>query len=99
MTMLDEDTPALGETMGNQGRIGIVTRFLGGSDDEMLGVIPPPTYKTYRQMRCDPTMAMARAASFAPIKAAAWRVIAETGAPEGARELVEKFAREHRAAI
>jgi len=37
----------------------------------------PKDYKTYRAMRCDPTIAMARAAATAPIKFASWSVEGE----------------------
>lgn len=50
----------------------------------------PGTYEEYRRMRGQPTIAMARAAATAPIKAAAWSYEESDGAPDGALELVQE---------
>ncbi len=50
----------------------------------------PGTYATYRRMRLDPTVALARAVALGPIKAAQWSVEAEDGAPEAAVDLVAR---------
>lgn len=46
-------------------------------------------YETYREMRKDPTIAMARAAATAPIKAADYAVQADDDAPADAVELIQ----------
>lgn len=42
----------------------------------------PATYKTYRAMRSNPTIAIARAALFAPVKANKWSFEAKDGVPD-----------------
>lgn len=42
----------------------------------------PATYETYRAIRSNPTVAIARAAMFAPIKAAQWTFEAKDGVPD-----------------
>lgn len=79
---------ALAKTRG-QGRtpmLGMGSVF-GGTGG---GFTPPPdrTYQTYRLMRCDPTIALARAVATAPIKAASWSVEAKDDARDDAVDLV-----------
>lgn len=50
----------------------------------------PASYKTYREMRKQPTLALARAFVIAPVVAATWTVEADDDAPAGAKELIEQ---------
>ena len=54
-----------------------------------FGKPQPSTIKTYRKMRSNPTIAIARMAATAPIKAAPWSFEARDDAPKGALELIE----------
>lgn len=54
----------------------------------------PATYNTYRLMRCNPTIAIARAAMFAPIKASAWTFESKDGVPDDRVKFIqEQFGR------
>jgi hypothetical protein len=46
-------------------------------------------YKTYRQMRTDPTIAFARMLTVAPLTMAGWVYKDKPGAPDGAKEFIE----------
>lgn len=66
--------------------IGERTKIQGGA---VIGGIPsatillrPGTYATYRLMRTDPTIALARAVVMAPIQAAQWSVEAKDDTPD-----------------
>lgn len=50
----------------------------------------PGTYETYRKMRLDPTVALAKAVALGPIKAAKWSVEARDDAPEAAVDLINR---------
>lgn len=63
--------------------------FSAQSNVAGLKAPPPATYETYRQMRCNPTVAIARAALFAPIKAAAWSYEAADGVPDDRVKFVQ----------
>jgi len=61
----------------------IIHQAVGGQPVHMPGVATQPgTYKTYRRMISNPTIALARAASTAPVRAAKWGVQSEEGVPE-----------------
>lgn len=80
--------PPAGERTGAQqvaGRIGIAT-FAG---EVVLGPMWPGSFDTYRMMRANPTIAIARAAAFMPFQLLPWTFEAEDDAPEGAVELVQ----------
>jgi len=67
---------------------------VGAEASAMVGLLfgnttQPGTYRTYRQMLENPTVALAYAATCAPIISAAWSVEADDDAPEGAKELIE----------
>jgi hypothetical protein len=49
------------------------------------------TLKDYRAMRKDPTIALARWLVTAPVVASGWSVEATKDAPEGAKDLIEKY--------
>ena len=80
-------TPVPGEITRAQGSAGIA-----GVNLQMPGFVAPfaGTFPTYRLMRNNPTIAIARMAATAPIKAAAWSIEQRDDAPEGAVELVER---------
>lgn len=61
--------PAMGEATGKQTRAGFASSFaqLPG-----FGRPDPNTFQTYRQMRANPTVALARIAAHAPIRSAEW---------------------------
>lgn len=79
--------PSPGELTAGQGRVAVA-----GSFGTVGGFRAPPagTFRTYRKMRGNPTIAMARMAAFAPVKAAAWSVEADEGVPDEIREFVEE---------
>jgi hypothetical protein len=54
------------------------------------------TYQTYRDMRKDPTIALARWLAVAPVLAAPWSVEAEDDAPEGAQDFISEVMEPHR---
>jgi len=60
--------PTLGELTQDQSGMPSV---IGGAW-EGFGVVSPGTYKNYRLMRSNPTIALARAVFHAPVKAAKW---------------------------
>lgn len=61
---------------------GVATAFEG------YGRAPSGTYATYRDMRCDPTIALARAVATAPIRLAQWSFEEQDDAPADAREWI-----------
>jgi hypothetical protein len=67
---------------------GGVAGMAGGSE---AGYGPPPegSYQTYRRMRSNPTIAMARIAATAPIRRAAWSFEARDGTPDERVRLVQ----------
>ncbi len=67
--------------------VGIGVRDLGLAG---YSAPSPGTYETYRRMRLDPTVALARAVALGPLKAAQWSVEAEDGAPDAAVDLVAR---------
>jgi hypothetical protein len=74
------------ETSGPQ----VAGLYLTGKGKGELTSALTATYTTYRTMRRDPTIALARAMSIAPILAGEWSVhIAKSGAPAGAEQFVK----------
>ena len=59
----------------------------------------PGTYETYRAMDSHPTVAMAKAAALAPVKAAQLAYEEQEGAPAGALELIQETIDELRPVI
>lgn len=55
-----------------------------------FGQAPRGSYKTYRQMRANPTVALARAVAFAPIRTASWSIVADDDVPDDYVEFIEK---------
>lgn len=66
-------------------RVASVSVIFGG---KLVKSTTLATYKTYRLMRKDPTIGMARQLLMAPILASGWSVLAEEDAPEGAKEFI-----------
>lgn len=83
------DRPTPGQLTAGQGRVGRTASAFGGGG----GYRPPPkpTIKQYRKMRGNPTIAIARMAGFAPVKAAPWTIEAAPNAtvPENVLSFVE----------
>ena len=63
---------------------GLMGNTIAAAHPKIDGLLdsPPPSYDTYRLMRCNPTIAIARAALFAPVKASAWSFEADDGTPD-----------------
>lgn len=80
--------PATGQQTGKQGASS-GTSLLHGSMPG-FGEPPPGSWRLYREMRGNPTIAMARAAAYAPVKASQWTIEEEEGAPAGAVAFLEK---------
>lgn len=89
-----------GQTTRRAGAFGILSGVLsrGGVHSArcampgFLSEPSPATYQTYRQMRCNPTIAIARAALFAPVKANKWTYEAKDGTPDDrVRFIQEQF--------
>ena len=78
--------PTIGEQTGRQ--VATISPFFG-IEIPGFGQVKPSTLKEYRKMRANPTIAIARMAATAPIKAAPWSFEASDDAPKGALELVE----------
>ena len=78
--------PVSGEVTQAQGVAGVSSAIfpIPGFDAPLAG-----TYQTYRMMRRNPTIAIARMAATAPIKAADWSFEKQDDAPNGAMELIE----------
>lgn len=76
--------PTIGEQTNRQ--VAAISPFF---DLPGFGKPQPSTIKTYRKMRSNPTIAIARMAATAPIKAAPWSFEATDDAPKGALELIE----------
>lgn len=55
-----------------------------------LGPVSPGTYDTYRKMRADPTVALARSVVRSPIESNKWTFEAKDDAPDGALELIQE---------
>ncbi|MDK1039688.1 MAG: hypothetical protein QGD91_12400, partial [Actinomycetota bacterium] len=56
---------------------------------KLTKIVSVATYKTYRAMRKDPTICMARQLLMAPILASAWSIQEKEDAPEGARDFID----------
>lgn len=83
-------TPPLGQEMKAQGMLGAGSEAAGLLMGLMGNMrVPEGTYRTYREMLTDPTIALAHAATSAPIIAAGYSVEADIDAPLGAKELVQ----------
>lgn len=61
--------------------------MMGGGVD-LLGNPLPRSYETYRQIRRDPTVALARALAIAPVIAGEWSIEEDDDAPKGAADLI-----------
>jgi hypothetical protein len=59
-------------------------------NNELPHTISPARYSTYRAMRKDPTIALARTLVVAPVLASSWSIEAEQDAPDGAQEFVNE---------
>lgn len=73
--MSDEPKPVIGETTGAQlisTAVVSTSSFMGSSRDLPNNL--PKTYATYRTMRVDPTLSLARTLSISPILAGEWSV-------------------------
>ena len=55
----------------------------------------PGSIKTYREMRANPTVAMARLISTAPIRTADWTIDADDGVPDAKKKLIETEIKKH----
>lgn len=77
--------PAGAELTGRQ--VGHVQSFAFGGFE--FPAPPPGDYDTYRAMRTNPTIALARAAATAPIKGASWSWKADDDAPPDAVQLLQ----------
>ena len=84
----NETPPAAGEVTGNQQATGYGDVI--NSRTDLIGFDEPPsgTYKTYRKMRTNPTVAIARAAATAPMRLADKVYKARDDAPADALEFV-----------
>ena len=76
-----ETTPPIGEdtkaqTPNRTSMAGAIQIFMESAK------IYPGTYRTYRRMRSNPTIALARAAAMSPVRAAKWGVQSEEGVPD-----------------
>ncbi|KKN77724.1 hypothetical protein LCGC14_0356980 [marine sediment metagenome] len=58
-------------------------------DDTLARTVGSATYKQLRALRKDPTIALARQLSIAPILAAPWSIEATKDAPDGAKEFID----------
>ncbi len=82
--------PVEGEETGAQRKGGGIGDFAGvASGIPGFGKPPAGTFATYRKMRSNPTIALARVVELAPIKATKWSFEQKEGAPPGALELVK----------
>ena len=70
---------------GSRGSVAATRCALPG-----LAPCPAPTYDTYRMMRSNPTIAIARAAMFAPVKAVEWTYEAKDGVPDERVEFIQQ---------
>jgi len=80
-----EKPPKQGEQTGKQKAVGVQSLFpaIGSSPIIMPGArTRPGTFKVYRRMQANPTIALARMAAMAPIRAAKWGVESVEGTPE-----------------
>jgi len=85
------EPPELGERTGQQGQLGVRGAAWHSADhDRGFDAAPSASFKTYRRMRTNPTIAMARAAATAPIKAADWSIDIMDDAPADAEALIEE---------
>ena len=86
----DATPPATGESTRPQKLMGTVG--ISGSLAGLPGFGRPAagTITTYRLMRANPTIAIARMAATAPARAAKWSFEADDDAPSGAKDLIEQ---------
>lgn len=84
---ISDTRPSMGELTPGQGRVASTGMFsmLGGFNKP-----PPGTFRTYRRMRGNPTIAMARIAAFAPVKSAPWSIEADDDVPDEVKEFIEE---------
>lgn len=77
--------PKVGETTQGQGS----TSAVGGDMMNGFGVAPVASYDTYRKMRANPTVALARMVAGAPVRAIEWGIVGDD-VPDEVIEFVEK---------
>lgn len=69
------------------------------SDQLSSKTLPRGTYRTYRKMRADPTIALARAVVMGPIVASSWSFEADDGVPEPRLAFIRDQVEPHRRAF
>lgn len=77
------------EAAGESRTGGQIAGCAGGIYGSTLWNPLPASYKTYREVRKHPTIALARALSIAPVVAASWSVEADEDVPEDAKAFIE----------
>lgn len=106
-------TKTKGQTTRNTGTAASMFGMLSGGFNTASGAVhatqtnirafttepDPATYNTYRAMRSNPTVAIARAAMFAPIKAAQWTFEAKDGVPDERVKFIQEQFEPKRADI
>ena len=88
-----EKLPPLGETTGDQKKHRLT--MIGGAGgsgipDRLMQKPSTGSFDTYRKMRRNPTIAMARLIATAPIRTAEWSVDADEGAPEAQPKFIKR---------
>jgi len=81
-----DKTPSLGERTKEQSPSGVTAQL---QELRGFGVTPAGSFEVYRRMRDNPTIALARLAATAPIRASAWAVDTSDDVADGVKELVE----------
>ena len=84
-----EQTGPQTTSQSNSGQ-GITTLMGYATGVQQLGARPDkPTFATYRKMRQNPTIALARMVATAPIRTAEWTLEADDGVPAAAVEFIQ----------
>lgn len=83
--------PPAGEETKRQILTGTVSGFMESFVG--FGTVQRGTYTTYRKMRSNPTIALARAVATAPIRTAKWNIAADDNVPEEHTEFIESQTR------
>lgn len=83
--------PLAGEETKRQVLTGTVSGF--AESFAGFGALSKGTYLTYRKMRSNPTIALARAVATAPIRTAKWNIAADDNVPEEHTEFIESQAK------
>lgn len=84
-------SPKTGEETKRQILTGTVSGFM--EHFAGFGRIAKGTYATYRKMRANPTVALARAVATSPIRTATWSVVADDGVSEDYKTFIEEQAK------